>query len=79
MFKLDARPTSLHSSMTCPVHLCPETIYFFSVQFILNELNSSYFLTPEILVKISSMESLGTHYSETRKKFRLSQNLSKFF
>ena len=56
----------------CPslirVRLYPETIYLFSVQFILHELSSSHFLTSEILIKISSMESLATYHLETRKK-----------
>ena len=67
----------------CPslirVRFCPETIFLFPVQFILNELSSSYFLTFEIFVKFSSLESLTTYHPETRKNFRLSQNLTKFF
>ena len=39
------------------VCFCPLTIYFFSVQFILNELSLSHFLTSVIFVKISSFES----------------------
>ena len=61
------------------VRLCPEIIYFFSVQFSLNELSSSHFLTSEIFVKMSSLKSLVTYYPETRKKFRLSQNSMKIF
>ena len=45
----------------------PETIYFFSIQFILNELSSSHFLTSEIFVKISSLKSLTTYHPENRK------------
>ena len=64
-----------HCAM-CPshiwVHFYLETIYFFSVQFILNELSSSHFLTSEIFIKISSLESLTTYYPENHKKFRLS-------
>ena len=41
------------------VHFCLETIYFFSIQFILNELSSRHFLTFEIFVKISSLELLA--------------------
>ena len=56
---------------TCPLRsqvcFCPETINFFSVQFILNELSSNHFLTFEIFVKILSLESLATHYPENRK------------
>ena len=67
----------------CPslIRVCfyPETIYLFLVQFILNELSSSHFLTSEIFVKISSLESLATYHSETRKNFLLSQNSTKFF
>ena len=55
----------------CPslirVRFYPETIYLFSVQFILNELSSSNFLTSEIFVKISSLESLATYHPENRK------------
>ena len=61
------------------VRFCPETIYFFSVHFILNELNPSHFLTSEIFVKISSLKSLTTYHPENRKIFRLSQNLTKLF
>ena len=53
--------------ITSCVHLCPETIYFFSVQFILNELSSNNFLTSEIFIKISSLESLTTYLPENRK------------
>ena len=49
------------------VCLCPETIYLFSVQFILNELSSSHFLTFEIFIKISSLESLATSHPELVK------------
>ena len=70
-----------HCAM-CPsliqVRFCPETIYLFLVQFILNELSSNHFLTSEIFVKIS-LESLTTYHPENRKKFRLSQNSTKFF
>ena len=61
------------------IRFCPEKIYFFLVQFILNELNSSYFLTLEILLKISSLKSLATYHPENRKIFRLSQNSTKLF
>ena len=49
------------------VRFCPEIIYLILVQVILNELSSSYTLTSEIFVKISSMESLTTYYPENRK------------
>ena len=49
------------------VRFCPETIYFFLVQVILNELSSSHFLTSDIFVKISSLESLATYHPENRK------------
>ena len=56
----------------CPsliwVRFCPETIYLFSVQFILHELSSSHLLTSEIFVKITPLESLVTFHLETRKK-----------
>ena len=55
----------------CPslirVRFCPKKIYLFSVQFILNELSSSQFLTFKIFVKISSLESLETYHTENRK------------
>ena len=55
----------------CPslirVRFYPETIYFFSVQFILNELSSCHFLTSEIFVKILSLESLATYHPENCK------------
>ena len=57
----------------------PETIYFFSVHFILNELSPSHFLTSEIFIKISPLKSLMTYHPENRKIFRLSQNSTKFF
>ena len=63
----------------CPslirVYFYPETIYLFSVQFIFNELSSSYFLTFEIFIKISSLESLVTYHPENRKNIL---NVSKF-
>ena len=72
----------IHGSHSGPslirVRFYPKTIYLFSVQFILNELSSSHFPTFEILVKISSLKSLVTYHPETRKKFRLSQNSTKF-
>ena len=46
---------------------CLETIYFFSVQFILNELSSNHFLTSEIFIKISSLKSLVTYHLENCK------------
>ena len=59
-----------HCTM-CPslirVRFCPETIYFFLVQFILNELSSSHFLTSEIFIKILSLESLVTYHLKNRK------------
>ena len=61
------------------IRFCPEKIYFFSVHFILNELNPSHFLTYEIFVKISSLKSLMTYHPENRKIFRLSQNSTKLF
>ena len=61
------------------VCFCPKKIYFFSVHFILNELSSSYFLTFEIFVKISSLRSLTTYHPENRKIFRLSQNSTKLY
>ena len=41
--------------------------FFFSVQFILNELSLSHFLNFDILIKISSIESLVTYQIENRK------------
>ena len=57
----------------------PETIYFLSVHFILNELSPSHFLTSEIFIKISSLKSLVTYHPKNRKVFRLSQNSTKLF
>ena len=55
----------------CPslilIRFYPKIIYLFSIQFILNELNSSHFLTSEIFVKISSLKSLATYHLENRK------------
>ena len=48
------------------VRFYPETIYLFSVQFILNELNLSNFPSSEIFVKISSLESLAAYHQENR-------------
>ena len=59
----------------CPslirINFCPEIIYFFSVQFILNELSSSHFPTSEIFVKISSLELLATYHLENRKNIQI--------
>ena len=61
-----------HCAM-CPslirVCYCPTKIYLFSVQFILNKLSLSHFLTSEIFIKISSLESLATYHPENRKNF----------
>ena len=57
----------------------PETIYFFSIHFILNEFNPNHFLSFEIFVKILSLESLTTYHPENRKNFRLSHNSTKLF
>ena len=61
------------------IHFCLEIIYFFSVQFILNELSSSHFLTFEIFVKISSLKSLTTYPQKIVKILCLSQNSTKLF
>ena len=61
------------------VRFCPETIYFFSIHFILNELSPSHFPTSEIFVKILSLKSLTAYDSENHKIFRLSQNSTKLF
>ena len=54
----------------CPflirVRFFPEIIYFSSIQFILNELSSSHFLTSEIFAIISSLELLMTYHPENR-------------
>ena len=68
----------------CPlwsrVRFCNEMIHLFLVQFILNELSSSHFLTYEIFVKISSLESLVTHHHQENRKnydcFRIRRNFS---
>ena len=49
----------------------PEIIYFFSVHFILNELNPNHFLTSEIFLKILSLKSLTTYHPENRKNIPL--------
>ena len=56
-----------------------ETIYFFLVHFILNELSPRHFLTSEIFIKISSLKSLTAYHSENRKIFCLSHNSMKLF
>ena len=61
------------------VRFCPETIYLFSIHFILNELSSSHFPTSEIFIKISSLKLLTTYHPENLKIFRLSQNSTKLF
>ena len=67
----------------CPslirVRFCPETIDLFSVQFILNELSLSHFLTFEIFVKILSLESMATYHLEKRKNILTVSELDKTF
>ena len=67
----------------CPsfirVYFYPETIYLFSIQFILNELSSSHFLTSEIFVKISFLESLMTYHYEIRKKIPIVLEFDEIF
>ena len=53
--------------------------YLFSIQFILTELSSSHFLTSEIFVKISFLESLAVITQKIVKIFRLYQNSTKLF
>ena len=57
----------------------PETIYFFLVQFILNELSFSHFLTSEIFVKISSVESLATYHPENHKNIPIVSEFDETF
>ena len=47
--------------------------------FILNELGSSHFLTFKIFIKISSLESLATYHSETRKKISIVSEFDKIY
>ena len=56
-------------------------LFFVSVQvqFILKELNLIYFLTPEILVEISSSGSLNNSPSKEITKIRFSRNSTKSF
>ena len=61
------------------VRLCPETIYFFSVQFILNELSSIHFLTSEIFVKLLSLKSLVTYHLENRKNIPIVSEFDETF
>ena len=72
----------LHCVM-CPslihVRFYPETIYFFPVQFILNELSSSHFLTYGIFVKISFLESLTTYHPENHKNIPTLSEFDKTF
>ena len=49
------------------VRFSPETIYFFSVQFILNELSSNHIMTSDIFVKISTLMSLAIYHPENCK------------
>ena len=57
----------------------PRNNLLFSVHSILNELSPNHFLTFEIFVKISSLESLTTYHPENRKNFRLFHNSTKLF
>ena len=61
------------------VRFCSETIYLFLVHFILNELSSSHFLTSEIFLKISSLNSLATYHPENRKNIPLVLEFDKNF
>ena len=45
----------------------PKQFIYFQFNLFLNELSSSYFLTSNIFVKISSLESLVTYHPENRK------------
>ena len=61
------------------VHLCPETIYLFSIQFILNKFSLSHFPTSEIFIKISFLESLTTYYLETCKTIPIVSEFDEIF
>ena len=61
------------------VRFYPETNYFFSIQFILNELSSSHFLTSEIFVKISFLESLTTYHPAKCKNIPTVSEFDKTF
>ena len=67
----------------CPslirVNFYPEIIYLFSVQFNLNELSSNHFMTSEIFVKISSLESLATDHPENCKNISTVLEFDKTF
>ena len=67
----------------CPslIQVCffPKTIYLFSIQFILNELSSSHFLTSKILIKISSLKSLMTYHPENRKNIPIVSEFDETF
>ena len=71
-----------HCAM-CPsliqVCFCLETIYFFSVQFILYELSSSQFPTSEIFLKISSLKSLETYHLENHKNIPIVLEIDETF
>ena len=57
------------------IRFYPETIYLFSIQYILNELSLSHFLISDIFVKISSVDSLATYHPENHKNI---STISKF-
>ena len=61
------------------VHFYSKTIYFFSVQFILNERSSSHFMSSEIFVKISSLKSLMAYHLENRKNIPLVSEFDELF
>ena len=61
------------------VRFCSETIYLILVHFILNELSSSHFLTSDIFLKISSLNSLATYLPENRKNIPLVSEFDKNF
>ena len=58
---------------------CLEIVYFFSVQFLLNELSSSHFLISEIFVKISSLKSLTTYHLENCKNIPIVSEFDETF
>ena len=61
------------------IRFYPKTIYLFSVQFSLNEFSPNNFLTSEIFVKISSLESLTTYHLENRKKIPIVSEFYEIF
>ena len=57
----------------------PKQFISFQFNLFLNELSSSYFMTSNIFVKISSLESLATYHPENRKNILTVSEFNKTF